>query len=91
MEFYPYQEKPDDDLEGFVPFAIRDDLHGHVVLSYSREQEKYLISVDGALFPKALTLRELSSLADNINDIRDTPVEFYLYQENMDVYGNTTE
>ena len=74
--------------EGYRPIAVRDDIAGNTVISYSTEGQDFILSVSGKLLGP-LTLKEMKALRENISDVIEMKGRF-LYIKEFDVHGNET-
>ncbi len=74
--------------KGYKPIAVRDDIAGNTVISFSTENRDFILSVSGKLMGP-LTLKEIKALQENIGDVIEMKGR-YLFIKEFDVHGNET-
>ncbi len=74
--------------EGYKPIAVRDDISGNTVISFSTENRDFILSVSGKMLGP-LTSKELAALNANIADVIEMKGR-YLFIESYDVTGEKT-
>jgi hypothetical protein len=77
-----------DIAEGYKPIAVRDDIAGNTVISYSTENRDFILAVSGKLMGP-VTLKEIKALRENLNDVIELKGR-YLFIKEFNVTGEST-